>query len=804
MNQLLRLFISLCCLFAGIQLPAQTLHLPGLEQPVEIITDAWGVPHIYARTEADLFFAQGFCAARDRLFQFEVWRRQATGTVAEILGPRELKRDIGARLFQFRGDMKKEMAHYHPHGELIITAYVRGVNAYIERTEKDPSLLPLEFRLLNIKPGKWTPEVVISRHQGLLGNVEQELDIARLTVKAGAENVKKWIWFHPNDPNLTIDPRIDRDLLFQDVLGLYKAFRRPVAFKPEDLVADVRNPDEAAYRDMAARDEQDFETAQKNRYGRIGSNNWVVSGDRTETGFPIMANDPHRAQAVPSLRYIAHLVGPGWNVIGGGEPEIPGISIGHNEYGAWGLTIFSTDAEDLYVYRTHPDNPNQYEYKGHWENMVILRDTIPVKGQNPEIVELKYTRHGPVTYQDAAKNQAFAVRCGWLEVGSSPYLASLRMGQARNWEEFREACRYSYIPAENMVWADREGHIGWQAVGITPVRPGFSGLVPVWGDGGREWAGYLPVKARPYLEDPDCGYIATANENVTPGDYPFPDALGFNWSDPYRGNRIREVLGSGRKHSLTDMAQLQTDYQSLPARSLVPLLKALDFTDPMVEKARRLLLEWDQVLAPHSVPAGIFHAWEMALTAKVETLLVPAEYRANVGLQTWTVLEILALPDGKFGPDPVQGRNQFVASALEEAVAGLKQKLGPDMTRWMLGQAAYRHVLLRHPLSNAVKEEVRRKLEVGPAPRGGNGNTVNMTGDGDNQTHGASFRMISDLSDWDRCLSTNTPGQSGDPDSPFYRNLFDIWAKDQYFPLFFSREKVESVEAGRLELKPGS
>ncbi|MCB9278948.1 MAG: penicillin acylase family protein [Lewinellaceae bacterium] len=800
------LFQVLACLYilltSGIQLSGQpvSLTIPGLEQPVEIITDTWGIPHIYAQTEADLFFAQGYYAARDRLFQFEVWRRQATGTVAEILGPRELKRDIGARLFRFRGDMKKEMNHYHPHGERIITSYVRGVNAWIEQTEQDPSLLPLELRLLDIKPGKWTPDIVVSRHQGLLGNIGNELDLARLVIKAGPEQVKKWTWLHPNDPDLDIDPRIDRELLSKDILELYNAFRRPVAFKPEDLVAEVRNPDEEAYRYLAARDAAALETAQKDR--TIGSNNWVVSGALTATGYPIMANDPHRVQAVPSLRYMAHLVGPGWNVIGGGEPEIPGISIGHNEYGAWGLTVFSTDAEDLYAYETNPDNPDQYRYRGHWEDMVVIRDTVPVKGQQPVIVNLRYTRHGPVVFQDTDKNQAFAVRCGWLEVGASPYLASLRMDQARTWEEFREACRYSFIPGENMVWADREGHIGWQAVGIAPIRPNFSGLVPVWGNGDYEWDGYLPIKARPHTEDPPAGYIATANENVTPLDYEYKDALGYAWGDPFRGNRLREVLGSGRKHTLEDMAQLQTDYLSLPARALIPMLKAAAFKDPQVEKCRQMLLEWDLQMTPNSIPAGIYHAWEKILTDKVEKLVVPEEFRESASLQMWKTIETLTLPDGRFGKEPVEARNELVATALEEAVASLQKKLGKDMNQWMLGQAGYKHIRYRHPLSNAVKEDVRNKLEVGPAPRGGNSYTVNVTGSADNQTHGASFRIISDLSDWDRCLSTNTPGQSGDPDSPFYRNLFDIWAKDQYFPLFYSREKVESVEALKLELTP--
>jgi len=217
--------------------------ITGLEEPLEIITDQWGIPHIYAQTEADLFFAQGYNAAQTRLFQLEIWRRQVTGTVAELLGPRELQRDIGTRLFQFRGDMEQEMAHYHPHGKLIITSFVQGVNAYIAEVRANPDQLPLEFKLLNFLPGFWTPAIVVSRHQGLLGNIEEEMDIARAVALLGAEEVKALSWFHPNDPDLTLDPAIDRDLLFENILERYQAYRQPVRFQPADFIAAVRNPE---------------------------------------------------------------------------------------------------------------------------------------------------------------------------------------------------------------------------------------------------------------------------------------------------------------------------------------------------------------------------------------------------------------------------------------------------------------------------------------------------------------------------------------------------------------------------------
>ncbi len=782
----------------------EKLIIKGLQQPVEIIIDAWGIPHIYAQNEADLFFAQGFTAARDRLFQFEMWRRSATGTVSEILGQRELKRDIGTRLFKFRGDLKKELNHYHPNGELIITSFTNGVNAYIELTQQKPALLPLEFKLLNIKPEKWTPEIVISRHQGLLGNINEEIKTAQAVAKLGVAKVKEWSWFHPGDPILEIDSKIDTTLFSQKIIEPYQAYRGGITFQPTDLIAEARTDDWEKFRSLVEIDQKTEQEAIQKGAEMIGSNNWVVSGERTQSGFPMLANDPHRAQSAPSLRYMSHLVAPGWNVIGGGEPTIPGISIGHNEYGAWGLTVFGTDAEDLYIYKTNPQNSNQYWYKDTWEDMKIIKDTIRIKGQKSEIVELKYTRHGPVTYENKSKNQACALRCGWMEIGGAPYMASLRMNQAKNWEEFREACNYSYIPGENMIWADREGNIGWQVVGITPIRRNFSGMVPVPGDGSYEWEGYLEIKKRPNLYNPSNGFIATANENVTPRNYPdINAAVGFNWAEPYRGDRVREVLGSGQKFTLMDMAQLQTDYLSIPARTLVPLLKNVKITDNEVaEKVRQMLLNWNLQLDKNSIPAAIYVAWEGRLYSNVRDVIVPEKERGLVTIQTKRIVDWLLLPDGHFGKNPMKSRDELVIKSLREAIYNLNIKLGTDMNKWQYGQVNYKHVLIKHQLSNAVKEDVRKLLDVGPAPRGGSGHTVNSTGGGDNQTSGASFRMIMDLADWDYTLGTNTPGQSGNANHPNYRNLFDIWVNDQYFPVFYSRPKVESVKAETIILQP--
>ncbi len=789
----------------------ETLKAPGLEAPVEILKDIWGVSHIYAETEHDLFFAQGYNAARDRLFQFEVWRRQATGTVAEILGPREVERDRGARLFQFRGDLEAELNHYHPRGSAIINAFVDGINAYIELTESEPDLLPIEFSMLGIKPQPWTPDVVISRHQGLLMNVGAELATGIAVAAAGAEAVKRASYFHPGDPVLDLDPEIDGSLLRSEILDVYRAFRGPIRFQPEDVIPEFRRTaagegdNDGGDAEEDAFDEETDAIWLESELPDIGSNNWVVSGSRTLSGRTLMANDPHRVQQAPSLRYLVHLVGPDWNVIGGGEPVLPGVSIGHNGYGAWGLTVFQTDAEDLYVYETHPDDPNRYRYNGGWEEMRLIADEIPVEGDSPVRVVHKYTRHGPVVFEDDENNLAYAVRAGWMEIGGAPYLASLRMDQAKSWEEFRDACNYSNIPGENMVWADIDGNIGWQSVGIAPIRRNWSGLVPVPGDGRYEWDGYLEIIHKPHVFNPAKGFWATANENLVPEGYPHRDAVGWSWSDPFRSARIGEVLSTGRRFTLAEMVQLVTDYVSLPARSLVPMLRWLSDDAVASESEREALLGWDYRLAPDSREAAIYVAWERQIQSQMGAL-VEDNLGVSIGSPSMKkIIDWLSSPPVEwFGPlgggDPVAGRDVFLARTFSAALAGLEERFGTE--DWKYGDLRFKHVVLRHPLSRAVNDETRAKLEVGPHPRGGNGFTVNQTGGGDNQTSGASFRIIVEAGDWDSAVFTNTPGQVGDPSNPMYRNLFDGWANDRFFPLYYSRNLIEGVVAENVQLIP--
>jgi penicillin amidase len=817
---LLALVLFLGAMPALAAAPSETLSVPGLAQPVEIIKDRWGISHIYAKTESDLFFAQGYNVARDRLFQLEMWRRQATGTVAELLGPRELKRDIGTRLFMYRGDMKQELGWYHPRSAAIIDSFVAGVNAYIGETERNPALLTPEFKMLNVKPGRWTPAVVISRFNGLLSNLDDEMNTALAVRTLGTQKVKSLMSYQPPNPDLTIDPAIDASLLSKNILELYDVWRAPLKFQPGDLPPEYRKTaavqtlrrfaviDGRAGRPSAAAAHllrvagRSVPTQQElaDRRADMGSNNWVVSGRLTESGMPMVVNDPHRVQMIPSLRYWVHLNAPGWNVIGAGEPAIPGVSSGHNDQGGWGYTIYGADTEDLYVYDTNPADPLQYKYGSGWESMKVVHDTIPAKGGAAQKIDLKYTRHGPVVFEDRAHHKAYAVRAAWLEPGGAPYLGSLRMDQAKTWEEFRDAISYARIPAMNFIWGDQAGNIGYNAAVIAPRRMNFSGLVPVPGDGRYEWNGFLPIADLPHVLNPDKGFYNTSNDYQVPLGYTHMEVIHRVWADPYRGRAVAEVLGASKKFSVADMTALHNNDISLPARSIVPLLRDIPIADPVSQKAAKRLLHWNFVLDKDSVEAGIYEMFQRNLMVNVKNTVVPQAARDFITPPMTRIVASLMAPDGSFGSDPLAGRNAVLVKSLDQAVAELNKRFGPDMEKWTLG--AYHYARIFHSMSEALRPDLETKFDVGHSPRGGDAYTINATGGVDNQPTGGSFKIVSDTSDWDNSVGLNNPGQSGDVNDPHYRDLYELWARGKYFPIFFSRPKVEAVAEKMINLRP--
>jgi penicillin amidase len=355
-----------------------------------------------------------------------------------------------------------------------------------------------------------------------------------------------------------------------------------------------------------------------------------------------------------------------------------------------------------------------------------------------------------------------------------------------------------------MIWADKKGNIGWQAVGITPIRTTHSGMVPVPGNGQYEWKGFLPIKERPHVFNPSKGFFATANQHVTPAGYQHPSTLAYTWADDYRGDRVNEMLAKEEKSTIASSMALQTDYISLPARALVPLLLQLRFTNAENEKLKELLTKWNYQLNKESIPAAIYVMWERTIIAEAKNKFVPKDIRSYITLQTSTIVDWMKNPEKIFGENSMAKRDTFLQQCFEKAIEQLKLKLGTDPQQWQYGQAKYKHISIKHPLSAWVNESKQSTIDFGPLPRAGYGLTPGANGIADNQTAGASFRIVVDLADWDKAVMTNTPGQSGNPDSPFYRNLFEDWANDRYFPALYSKDKILSNAAEKIQLFPQS
>jgi len=763
--------------------------LPGLEGPAEILIDRWGVPHMYASTLYDVFRVQGFNAARDRLWQLDFWRRRGLGLFAEVFGPSMIERDRASRLFYYRGDMQPEWLSYGSDTKRVATAFVDGVNAYIRLVLQDRELLPLEFRELGYEPALWAPEDFARiRSNGLYYNLDSEVGRA-LVLRDHDPRVEDLRRCREPPVDLEVPEGLDLSLIPDDVQRVYR-----LAIDPPDLTG--------------AR-----ETVLQ------GSNNWVLAPKRTTTGRPLLANDPHRALSIPSLRYVAHLSAPGLDVIGAGEPALPGISIGHNGRIAFGLTIFSIDQEDLYVYRTNPDNPLEYRYQDRWEPMRVIRDLVPVKGGEDVEVELRYTRHGPVIYEDVERHTAFAVRAAWLEPGMAPYLGSMDYMRATDWDEFLAAMNRWGAPPENQVFADPCGHIGWKPAGLTPIRPNWNGTLPVPGDGRYEWAGFRDMDELPVASNPERGWLATANEMNLPEDFPaYEKVISFDWYASSRAERLAEIFGDGSRFSPEDCVRLQSDFVSLPARRIVQRLARVTAEDTATSDALRLLTGWDGDLAPESAPGALFEVWyrrhlRPALLRKALARLVPADQVETLVTKVTpdeslladprADLAILDGPEDWLGEDADAVLDEILRSSLTAAVAEVEQLLGPDREQWAWGRLHPSRLV--HPLSPLMSEDTRARLAVGPAPRGGSGDTVGNTAylaDTFVQTGGATFRIVVDVGDWDGSLVMNSPGQSGDPHSPHYSDLFEAWSRGEAFPLYYSRERVEAVTERRIRLRP--
>jgi len=768
----------------------ESVPLSGLTAPGEIIIDHWGIAHIYGANTHDAFFLQGWNAARDRLWQIDLWRKRGLGRLSASFGPAFVDKDRAARLLLYRGDMAAEWSRYPTDARAWTDAFVAGINAYVAEVKAGLRPAPPEFALTGSEPEAWSADDVVRiRSNALVGNLTSEV-VRSATVCLGA--LKQDTLRHQISPPHRFAPPqgLDPCLTPASVLKDYLLGTTPVIFDGKTLVAEATDVDS-----ILARHDQ---------ITREGSNNWVVAADHSQTGRPMLANDPHREHSVPSLRYLVHINAPDLHLIGAGEPSLPGVSLGHNDVSAWGLTIFYADQQDLYVYDLSKDHPGAYSYQGRWEAMKIVHEALPVKGEPDRTIELRFTRHGPVIAEDDAGGHAYAVRSIWNEPGGSGYFNSTWMFKAKGWADFEIAHAHWGGPPLNLVYADTHGDIGWMASAYVPVRPNWDGLAPVPGDGRYEWRGMLDPSLLPSIKNPARGWIATANEMNLGADYPADRKVGYEWADRSRIDEIEHVLGSKPKLGLLDMMRLQTDVHSPLAARTLGFLRALSGRDADERAALDYLRGWNASEDVASGQAALYEVWAMRhLRAAVVAAAAPESARSLFAdPQLAAVDDWLERPDPGFGPDPEAARDRLLLTSLGEAWRETRALLGADPATWRWGDL--HHAAWSSATASLASPAMKAQFSVGPLEVGGSASTPMATSyRGDfNAMAGASVRMVLDVGAWDQSRVINAPGQSGDPFSAHYRDLFPIWAAGGYVPLLYSRPAVVANAETVITLTP--
>lgn len=755
------------------------LKLAGLRAPVSVYRDERGVPHIVASNEHDLYMAQGFVTAQDRLFQMDLFRRLVWGRLSEAFGASMIDNDRFLRTLMLGRAAEASLPAQPPDVVAALEAYAAGVNAYIEQAAAQKRLPP-EFLLLGYTPEPWQPlhTVGIAKMMAmdLGGNWEDEVWRVLAGVRVGAERVTELWPVYPEDGPLIIGSAPGATALADTAAGAAR-------------LADVLTEPGLA---VAAAALQPYLTG-ANR-ADIGSNNWVLSGARTASGKPLLANDPHLGIQMPAIWYQTHLSIPDedFDVIGVTFAGAPGIVIGHNRHIAWGVTNVGPDVQDLYIERPHPDDPYQFEYMGAYEQATVHREEIRVKGQDePVIHEVIVTRHGPII-SDVAGSEGnrpesrLALR--WTAHDPSADLAAfLHINRATNWQEFREALRHFTVPAQNFVFAAVDGTIAYRAQGHVPIRRSGDGMLPVpgWTDE-YEWEGFIPFDSLPELVNPPSGYIATANNKVIGDDY--PHFLGNDWASPYRAARIVEVLAGLSGATTDDMIALQTDVANLQARLLLPILLPAakaglgagnGANHAAVEAALAQLEGWNYEDRPDSVAAALWHAWYAAIVHEL--------YGADLGEDLFKQMPLIRQVTDRllleaaagqvsswFGNRGLEG---VAAAALRRAVA----ELGDNTPRW----GDLHQIRFDHPLGAVAV--LQKLFSTKPYPVGGSGVAVFATGhnvrriDAAPVTSGPVWRHVVDLSDpagnsWD----LNGAGQSGHPLSPHHHDQALAWTAGEY------------------------
>jgi penicillin amidase len=742
------------------------LAVSGLDAPVEIIRDRWGVPHLYALNAHDLFFAQGYVHAQDRLWQMDFNRRVPSGRLSELFGEVTLTSDRFLRTIGMRRAAEEERAHLDAESAAALAAYAAGVNAW---TSEHRSRLPIEFTLLRYQPEPWTPTDTLAFGKLLAwtlgGNWRYELLRAQLIARFGIDGMR-----------FLIPPYSAGAPIIVPAASRYDAGRTTALLR---LLEAGGVP------------------------AGIGSNNWVLSGTRTATGRPFLANDPHLEAQMPATWYEMHLVGGPYNVAGATLPGVPGVIIGHNADIAWGVTNAFPDVQDLYIERFHPTDPTRYLYRGRWEAARVLPETIWIRGRREPAVEtVRITRHGPII-NDVVEGLGAFLALRWTALEPGTITASLlRLDRARTWAEFRSALRLWTVPAQNFVYADRDGNIGYQLPGRIPIRAKGAALVPVPGwTGEYEWVGDIPFERLPSAFNPRRGYLITANNRIVSDGYPY--LLSQEWGPGFRAARIEALLAPLRRATIAEMETIQLDSLSLPGRETVRALDGLHITQEPAAGLLADLRSWDGVLGPNSRPAAVYEAFRIALAPRVfKGILGQDLYQQYMERpEAWQLAldRLLHDPSSRWwGPD---GRDAVIAAALREANDILTRRLGSDRSTWTWGRLHTMRFV--HPLGRVWA--LSWIFNAGAPSTGGDLFTVNTGGFARStfaQIIVASYRQVIDLGDWDRSVAIHPTGQSGLPFNRHYRDFVSLWATGGYHPMLFSRPRVQQEAEGTLTLTP--
>ena len=740
---------------------------------VRIETDAHGIVTVRAGSPSEAFFGMGYVHARDRLWQMEFQRRIASGRLAEVLGRRLVETDRFLRTVGFRRAAAEALAGLSPAARAQLEAYAAGANQFLATSASRP----IELRLLRVEPEPFDPVDCLAWAKVMAWdlasvNAANEIRRARFAAAVGPERAAELL------PEVPAKPTILQDDEWKTVSDPGSRSADPVPPEPGIPSSRLRDATWSQLEERFARLDSfglGGETA--------GSNSWVLAGSRTKSGRPLLANDPHLGFRTPSVWYLARLEAPGLSVAGATLPGLPSVIIGHNARIAWGLTSLEPDVQDLYLERTDPKDPGRYFHAGAWRPFRARAETIRVRGGRDVVFEVRSSVHGPIVTDilEGAKklgNPAVALRWTGLDPSDSTTEAFLGMATAGDWAEFLSAVSLLRSPAQNLVYADVDGHIGYTACGDVPIRPRADGLLPVTGTGEDDWAGYIPFERLPRVLDPPRGFLVTANNRVVSDRYPYP--ITRDWPEPYRARRITERILSRPVLGPEDVAAIQLDRVSLQAADLLPLL--LDTRPGGATPARALerLKSWNREFSPGSVAASIYAAWYARLSEMPQDELkdtpagsVRSRFLVNALRSEASWCDDARTPRKETCAD-------FKTSTLSRAVTLLEQKLGENPRRWKwerLHRARFPHgVFDRVPVLRAVFS-----LETGA---GGDASTVNVGAyrrDGSFlMTDGPSYRQILDLSDLDHGLYVQTTGQSGNVFDRRYRNFLPLWRDGRY------------------------